>query len=439
MNIVNAPRFDSGGLSSASGTRIPQYVTGGGLQTEPSFNSIQICYPSGILENDILIIHFGADGATCKVTPAFGFTELFFGASVASQQILWKRADGTENGCEIFSTTGAFSTVQCVRMTNWRYAIETGNPFVLASEASSTGLGTTPSLTTNYQNTAGSNNCLNIAFLNFKDNSAFTESNDDFWNNRYLRTTTTGNDFTLGAQDTFAPIDNGINPSSASYTNSLTSNWIMSSFLLMGVEVETPRVMERFSAYRDRYTYNYPPVIDENDILIMQVWSSTGTNSLASATGWTVIDGGNNSGVYSTTFLWKRATGAESGFGSFSYRDGFSDQVRNIWRIKGCATTGSPFDDTDLIITGSTPGTNNISLTVSGTNRMFLCLNSTGAVVTSDSETNVDELYADADGKERAYNVNPESNIVAPTFTGTVVINSSSTQKTWFMNLMFKP
>jgi len=150
-NIVSASRF---GAPVVRGT-LPEYITGGGIQSVGSPATISITYPTEILENDILIVQFGSDQESRLQVGATGFTEIYFREVVHSHQLLWKRADGTETGSETFNITQVdVPTVQTGRMTNWRNCKETGTPWEnLAQRGSS---GSPMDLTTNWANSSPS-------------------------------------------------------------------------------------------------------------------------------------------------------------------------------------------------------------------------------------------------------------------------------------------
>lgn len=110
-----------------SGT-VPSVVTTGGAGATPTFRSgstatttanvstLDIAYPAGLANNDILIlaVNFAADGET--VTTPAGFTQIGntespysedAGANDMHSACYWKRADGTETGNLTITKSGA--------------------------------------------------------------------------------------------------------------------------------------------------------------------------------------------------------------------------------------------------------------------------------------------------------------------------------------------
>lgn len=123
----------------------------------------------------------------------------------------------------------------------------------------------------------------------------------------------------------------------------------------------------------------FPGSIAAGDILIGVVYryQATVSQTFAEPSGWTKLfeipSGGGSE--HEMCFWWRRADGTESGVQRFTWTGASVNQPNwgVMYRITGCVTTGSPFDDTDSA--GDTGTTASIpAMTSSGAARLALAI-----------------------------------------------------------------
>ena len=95
---------------------------------------------------------------------------------------------------------------------------------------------------------------------------------------------------------------------------------------------------------------DYPETVNEGDILIIQI-VATNNDSEFSASGFTLI-GQNLGSDYSAGWLWRRATGSESGQIYVNATGSHVDLYVVMSRFSGCMETGTPYEVASVLDSG---------------------------------------------------------------------------------------
>ena len=156
--------------------------------------SISLAYPTGTSENDILIIVIMTYLYDTLSSLPSGWTELSKKGSSWYEQIIWKRADGTESGNLIldlindssYPTAGAY-------MLRISGCTLTGSPFDTNTVGNTVSSRSSQSLT--HTGTEG-NNRLGIAIYSLWDDVSSPTFNNGTWTRNYFLASTAGNDTT---------------------------------------------------------------------------------------------------------------------------------------------------------------------------------------------------------------------------------------------------
>lgn len=114
-----------------------------------------------------------------------------------------------------------------------------------------------------------------------------------------------------------------------------------------------------------------PPTHQANDILIAVAWNSGGSLPTTATAGWSKIADVDGTGA--ATWWWKRATAAGTAGPNFTSAD--TDLFGLVYVIRGCVTTGTPYEGAattgDGTTTDTTPDT--AAITTLGFGRSVYC------------------------------------------------------------------
>jgi hypothetical protein len=128
------------GQASAGGpppwSGAPGYIGSGAFTEVAGDQSHDVPYPSGIMVEDILILHvewYERTSVTPTVNAPAGWTQISQGQSFTlhTQAIFYKRADGTETGTVNIAGTGAgsFNDTKAGIISIYRGCVSTGTPY----------------------------------------------------------------------------------------------------------------------------------------------------------------------------------------------------------------------------------------------------------------------------------------------------------------------
>lgn len=117
-----------------------------------------------------------------------------------------------------------------------------------------------------------------------------------------------------------------------------------------------------------------------NDIAIIHCggYTESGEYTFPTISGWTLIDELSSSPTFGTThqgLYWRRLDGGESGNVSVAFTSAANDIATGVmFGIRGCITSGTPYEDMDVIsgAPGATTSMTSQSITTLGPNRLCL-------------------------------------------------------------------
>lgn len=200
---------------------VPVYEGSGASKSSTTSSIVSLAYPSGIQQNDILIIQLGFDYSSSAPSAPTGWTRDYNGLGYTNCYIFSKRADGTETGT-IDLTVGSNTYTKFAQMHRFSGCAASGTYIGSVSQQN---YGSTTSWYSASYSDRGTSLPIVFFFVNY--GTAGTLANDS-WTQMQIVTTTTGSDYTL-----VSAYQNADNSNNVTYSIGTSKNGCAVRFVLL--------------------------------------------------------------------------------------------------------------------------------------------------------------------------------------------------------------